>query len=445
MIGPPASGAPPPSRSDPRIPSERRESTLPSAGGALDEDPEQPPPMPAAAHHPRVIPPRESRRILLAAQGLSKPPANRSGPASVQRLIERLGFVQVDSINVLERAHHLILQTRLESYRHETLTRLLEKDRSLFEHWTHDASLIPTRWFEHWKPRFARYADRVDRSDWWQERLGGDPAPLLERIHQRVRTAGPLRGRDLEDERSEDGGGGWWNWHPGKAALEHLWRSGRLSIAGRNRFEKIYDLTERVHPEPYDRPKPSASAHLDWACRTALERLGVATANEVAAFWNSISTADARAWCDAAVGRGEIEPVILKDLDDRSRAAYATDESRRWAKVVPWDEDIRTLCPFDPVIRDRKRIQRRFGFDYRFEAFVPEARRRYGYYTLPLLRGDRFLGRIDPKFDRRKDVLMVRGPWWEPGCDTRLHRNMLETATNRLAAQIGAASWQFVD
>ncbi|MHC4794949.1 MAG: DNA glycosylase AlkZ-like family protein, partial [Planctomycetota bacterium] len=109
--------------------------------------------MPSATRHSRVIPPRESRRILLAAQGLSKPPAARSGPASVQRLIERLGFVQVDSINVLERAHHLILQTRLESYRPETLTRLLEKDRSLFEHWTHDASLIPTRWFEHWKPR----------------------------------------------------------------------------------------------------------------------------------------------------------------------------------------------------------------------------------------------------------------------------------------------------
>ncbi len=400
--------------------------------------------MPSATRHPRVIPARESRRILLAAQGLATPPAARSGPVSVQRLIDRLGFVQVDSINVVERAHHLILQTRLESYRHETLTTLLEKDRSLFEHWTHDASLIPTCWFEQWKPRFARYADRADRNEWWHERLGGDPAPLLKRIHARVRTTGPLRGRDLEDERSEDGGGGWWNWHPGKAALEHLWRAGRLSIAGRTRFEKIYDLTERVHPEPYARRKPSAAAHVEWACRTALERLGVATSNEVAAFWNSIPAADARVWCDAAVGRGEIEPVLLEDLDGRSRAAYATNESRRMAKLDPWDETIRTLCPFDPVIRDRKRILRRFDFDYRFEAFVPEAKRRYGYYTLPLLRGDRFLGRIDPKFDRKNDVLLVRGPWWEPGCDTRLHRKMLETATNRLAAQIGAASWRFV-
>lgn len=400
--------------------------------------------MPSATRHSRVIPPRESRRILLAAQGLSKPPAARSGPASVQRLIERLGFVQVDSINVLERAHHLILQTRLESYRHETLTRLLEKDRSLFEHWTHDASVIPTRWFEHWKPRFARYADRVDRNDWWHERLGGDPAPLLARIHRRVRKTGPLRGRDLDDERSEDGGGGWWNWHPGKAALEHLWRSGRLSIAGRTRFEKIYDLTERVHPEPHARRSPSSPVHIEWACRTALERLGVATANEVAAFWNSIATADARAWCDAAVARGELEGVLLQDLDGRNRAAYATDESRRLAKIVPWDDAVRTLCPFDPVIRDRKRIQRRFGFDYRFEAFVPEAKRQYGYYTLPLLRGDRFLGRIDPKFDRGNDVLLVRGPWWEPACDTRAHRRLLDIAVNRLASQIGAASWQFI-
>ena len=401
--------------------------------------------MPPSTDHPRVIPPRESRRILLAAQGLATPPATRSGPVSVQRLIERLGFVQVDSINVLERAHHLILQTRLESYRHETLTRLLEKDRSLFEHWTHDASLIPTRWYEHWKPRFAKYADRADRNAWWHERLGGDPAPLLKRIHARVRVDGPLRGRDLEEERSEDGGGGWWNWHPGKAALEHLWRVGKISIAGRARFEKLYNLAERVHPEAHARSKPSIAEHLEWACHTALERLGVATSNEVAAFWKSIPNADARAWCDAAVTRGEIESVVLEDLDGKRRPAYATEASRRLARVEPWADELRLLCPFDPVIRDRQRLARRFAFDYRFEAFVPAAKRQFGYYVLPILHGERFIGRIDPKFDRATDTLIVRGPWWEPGCDTRQHRKILKTATNRLATQIGAASWQFSD
>ena len=401
--------------------------------------------MPPSTAHPRVIPPRESRRILLAAQGLAPPPATRSGPASVQRLIERLGFVQVDSINVLERAHHLILQTRLESYRHETLTRLLEKDRSLFEHWTHDASLIPTRWYEHWKPRFAKYADRADRNAWWHERLGGDPAPLLKRIHARVRVDGPLRGRDLEEERSEDGGGGWWNWHPGKAALEHLWRVGKISIAGRARFEKLYDLAERVHPEAHARSKPSIAEHLEWACHTALERLGVATSNEVAAFWKSIPNADARAWCDAAVTRGEIESVVLEDLDGKRRPAYATEASRRLARVEPWADELRLLCPFDPVIRDRQRLARRFAFDYRFEAFVPAAKRQFGYYVLPILHGERFIGRIDPKFDRATDTLIVRGPWWEPGCGGREHQKQLKTATNRLAAQIGAASWQFID
>ena len=401
--------------------------------------------MPPSTDHPRVIPPRESRRILLAAQGLATPPATRSGPVSVQRLIERLGFVQVDSINVLERAHHLILQTRLESYRHETLTRLLEKDRSLFEHWTHDASLIPTRWYEHWKPRFAKYADRADRNAWWHERLGGDPAPLLKRIHARVRVDGPLRGRDLEDERSEDGGGGWWNWHPGKAALEHLWRVGKISIAGRARFEKLYDLAERVHPEAHARSKPSIAEHLEWACHTALERLGVATSNEVAAFWKSIPNADARAWCDAAVTRGEIESVVLEDLDGKRRPAYATEASRRLARVEPWADELRLLCPFDPVIRDRQRLARRFAFDYRFEAFVPAAKRQFGYYVLPILHGERFIGRIDPKFDRATDTLIVRGPWWEPGCGGREHQKQLKTATNRLATQIGAASWRFSD
>ena len=179
---------------------------------------EQPPPMPSATRHPRVIPPRESRRILLAAQGLATPPAARIRPG-VGAASDRAPWVRPGRLD--QRAGtspppHPADSPGVVSPRDPHP--LLEKDRSLFEHWTHDASLIPTRWFEHWKPRFARYAERADRNDWWHERLGGDPAPLLKRIHARVRTTGPLRGRDLEDERSEDGGGGWWNWHPGKAA-----------------------------------------------------------------------------------------------------------------------------------------------------------------------------------------------------------------------------------
>lgn len=395
----------------------------------------------AARPAPRRISPAEGRRILLAAQSLTAPPAARSGPATVRRLVERLGFVQVDSINVLERAHHLTLHTRLDGYRPASLTRLLERDRALFEHWTHDASVIPIEFHRHWKPRFAGYAARVDRHAWWRERLGHDPAPLLDRVLERVRRDGPLRGRDLEEERSDDGGGPWWNWHPGKAALEHHWRTGRLAIARREGFEKVYDLSERVHPEAHAAASPDDAAHVAWACRSALDRLGVATASEVAAFWNAIPVAEARAWCDDAVRRGELEPIELDDLDGRRRRGYATEMSRRLARTEPWSDECRLLCPFDPVIRDRNRLARRFGFDYRFEAFTPAAKRRYGYFVLPILHGDRFVGRIDPKFDRAAAVLRVRGPWWEPGCGGREDRRRLDRALDRLAAWLGADSW----
>jgi len=398
----------------------------------------------AARPSPRRIAASESRRILLAAQMLSAPPGARGGPASVQRLVERLGFVQIDSINVLERAHHLTLHTRLEGYRPAALTRLLERDRSLFEHWTHDASAVPIAFHPHWKPRFAGHAAKADRRGWWRERLGGDPQPLLDRVVARVRDDGPLRGRDLEEERAEDGGGPWWNWHPGKAALEHLWRTGHLAIARRDGFEKVYDLSERVHPEAHAAPMPDEATHVAWACRSALERLGAATASEVAAFWAAIPVTRARSWCEAAVVRGELEPIEFDDLDGKRRRGYATEASRRMARQEPWSDEVRLLCPFDPVIRDRNRLSRRFGFDYRFEAFTPAAIRRYGYFVLPILHGERFIGRIDPKFDRDANVLRLRGPWWESGCGGRDDRRRLDRALDRLAGRLGAETWEVV-
>ena len=264
--------------------------------------------MPPARRHsppPRPVSPEESRRILLARQGLATPPAARSGPRSVARLVHRLGFVQVDSINVVERAHHLILHTRFDAYRPSTLTRLLEHERSLFEHWTHDASVIPLEFHAHWRPRFRRYEQRAEHRAWWKERLGRDPDALLARVLGRIRSEGPARARDFEDERRDAEGGSWWNWHPGKAALEHLWRTGRLAIAGRNGFEKIYDLAERVHPSTRSQAEPTDEEHVDWACRTALDRLGVATPAEIAAFWKSIPLARARAWCRSRIDEGE--------------------------------------------------------------------------------------------------------------------------------------------
>jgi uncharacterized protein YcaQ len=384
---------------------------------------------------PRTISPTESRRVLLAAQHLSGPPGPRSTPAAVARLIHTLGFVQVDSINVLDRAHNLTLHTRLEGDPRGSLKTLLEERRTLFEHWTHDASIIPTEFYAQWKPRFARY----------QVRLGESFKTLRTSMRRTLKNRDGVRGRDLRANTDPSHAGGWWNWHPGKVALEDLWRAGELAIARRERFEKVFDLSERIFPTEHALKTPSPEAHIDWACSTALERLGVATPRELAAFWRSIPTSDATAWCARATANGEAEPIVLDDLDGKKRPGVASLNARRLARKEVESDSIRLICPFDPVIRDRDRLMRRFGFFYRFEAFVPKPKRQYGYYTLPLLRGDRFVGRIDPKFDRQANVLRVRGPWWEAKANSRVHRVMLATALDRLTTFLGAGEWQFVD
>ncbi len=352
--------------------------------------------------------------------------------------------MQIDSINVLERAHHLILATRLEGYRHAHLTANLERRRTLFEHWTHDACAIPSRWYCHWQHRFERHADAPSRNRWWAERFGGRPEPVLQAVLERIRRHGALRARDFEPPApaAREGQQGWWEWRPEKAALELLWRTGRLLIASRDGFEKVYDLAERVHPEEHAQPAPSREEHVAWACREALSRIGMGTAKEIAAFFHAIPIDAARIWCEAEVLAGRLIAVSVERADRKAPVrCYALPDWRR--SLCPIDEErMVALCPFDPVIRERDRLARLFGFDYRFEAFTPAAKRRYGYYVLPLLEGDRFVGRIDPKFDRDADTLAVRGPWWEGGIKAdRARRRRFERALDRLAASIGAGRW----
>lgn len=362
----------------------------------------------------------------------------------MQTLVERLGYVQIDSINVLERAHHLILGTRLDGYQHSHIARPIERTRGLFEHWTHDACAIPTKWFGHWKHRFGRYADRVTRNAWWQSRFRGDPAATIARTLERIRRDGPLKARDFEPP-TDHASQGWWEWHPEKAALEHLWRSGHLAITKRERFEKVYDLTERALPEAHATPASSHEEHVAWACREAIARVGIATAREIAHFFHAISIEEARTWCADAVSRGELLDVTVEDASGgKPTRCVALPE---WKKLrrEPADDRITLLCPFDPVIRERARVARLFGFDFRFEAFVPAAKRRYGYYVLPVLEGDRLIGRIDPKFDRAAGTLVVRGPWWEDGVKLDAgRRRRLSEALDRLAGQIGADRFELL-
>jgi uncharacterized protein len=395
------------------------------------------------AHMDRMAVPRldaqACRRLLMRAQQLCVDPEQEVTPDTLYALIVRLGFVQLDSINVITRAQHLTLFSRLHRYAPSLLTRLMEQERRIFEHWTHDASFIPTEFFCHWRHRFDRYAERVRRHAWWQSQLGPDAERVIAHVEARIAREGPLRSQDFEHPEARSGT--WWAWKPQKAALEYLWRRGRLAVHSRRAFQKVYDLTERVLPEAVRQPTVSWDEHVDWACAGALDRLGAATATEVAAYWDAVDAADARRWCEQAARDGRIHAVSMEGIDGRTLAGYAVaDWAERLAAWEPPRGGIRLLCPFDPIVRDRKRLERVFGFNYRFEAFVPPPQRTYGYYVLPLLEGERFVGRTDLKLHRDAARLEVRGLWWERGVRvTAPRRRSLQTALERLARFLGAA------
>jgi len=384
------------------------------------------------------------RRLLLGAQGLLDVP-ERATSEGVYGLVERLGYVQIDSINVVARAHHLILASRLRGYRPSLLQGLLERQRRLFEHWTHDAAAIPTAWFPHWHERFERYRRELPRRPWWRERMGSRPQAVIARVRARLECGGPLLARELTAGKARGGAGSWWGWTPEKTALEYLWWTGEAAIAGRRGFHKLYDLTERVLPEAAAAPRPGPGENLDWACWTAIERLGVATPAEIAAFWHAAPIAAVRTWCADAAARGEIAAVDLEPADGAPpRPAFAVADWDARSRVEPAAPSrIKILCPFDPVLHDRRRTQRLFGFDFRFEAFVPAAKRQHGYYVMPLLEGERLVGRIDPKLHRGEDRLEVRSVRWEPGVrPTRRRQAALDAAVGRLAALVGAGRWE---
>lgn len=387
---------------------------------------------------PAVVPAEAARRLLLGAQGLLDDPERKATAAVLKRLLVQLGFVQIDTINVLARAHDLTLFSRLHGYRPAQLQRLLEKERFLFEAFTHDASVVPSAWYGQWKLRFRRDAARIKEHAWWQHHFRGtDAEQVIRAVKARVAAEGPLRSADFEHPEKR---GPWWSWKPQKAALDYLWRSGELAIAGRVHFAKLYDLPERVLPLVHAAPEPDPDTHLEWACASAAERLGVFTPKELADYWANVEVAAARVWCDLAVKSGRLLTAEVESANGSlQRAFLLSDWEERWRRLPEPPQVTRLLSPFDPVLRDRARGLRRFGFDYRFEAFTPEPKRIHGYYVLPILEGDRLVGRLDPKLHRDQGLLEVRGLCWEPGIKaTKARLRGLRDALERLATFVGA-------
>ncbi|MZR29664.1 DNA glycosylase AlkZ-like family protein [Sneathiella litorea] len=350
---------------------------------------------------------KEARQLWLSSQGLGDAP---TGPLDVLGIIKKLGFVQLDTIQVVSRAHHHILWSRNQHYREPMLDQLLGQDRSIFEHFTHDASVIPMDYLPMWRRQFRRKKEQMDRPGW----LKNPPDKSIRKaILERIRKEGPLSTHAFDTKAV--GEKKMWSRPPHKLALDYMWYSGELATCHRANFTKFYDLAERVFPAELHRTKMSDEEQIDWLCRAALDRMGFGTVGEVQRYWDALSATEVRDWLarsDSTLQTVEIETA------QRSRiTAFAlADIEERIDVLKPATSRLRILNPFDPVIRDRDRLSRLFGFEYRVEMFVPEAKRIWGYYVYPILEGHRFVGRIEVKADRKNSFLNVINFWPEKGC-----------------------------
>ncbi|MGP1396508.1 MAG: winged helix-turn-helix domain-containing protein [Inquilinaceae bacterium] len=390
-----------------------------------------------------VVTNAESRRLFLHLQGLSQPPRTALGRDGLRTLIERLGFVQIDSIATVERAHHQILFSRNQTYRQRHLVDLHERQGAVFENWTHDAAIIPTAYFPFWRHRFARERARL-KERWGKWRRDGFEE-MIETVLDRIDRHGPTMARDLAPADGRTGTG-WWDWHPAKTALEYLWRTGEVAVVRRDGFQKVYDLTARAIPGYYRDQTVSTDAFVDWACQGALDRLGFATPGEIASFWDAVSPAEAKAWVAAQGDRLRTVRIETANGSGQRLCFARPDIADHVDAAPPPPARLRVLSPFDPLLRDRARAERLFGFRYRIEVFVPQHKRTYGYYVFPLLEGDRMVGRIDMKIRRAEGTLAVRRLWLEPGIRLSAGREArLAAELARVARFAGADRVDFAD
>ncbi len=304
----------------------------------------------------------------------------------------------------------MTLFARNQTYRPKHLEALHENG-GLFENWTHDASLIPVKFWPYWKHKFVRYEARLRKKfTQWQ---GEGFEKRIDGLRARIEQEGVLRARDLE--KPKDVKLKMWQWHDGKAAMEFMWRTGQLSVPRREGFQKIYDLSERVIPQEHFEHNVSHEEFVDWACRSALDRLGFGTAKDIAKYWDLLSIAEVRDWLSAH-GAQETKNITVQPHDkSKPREFVARLDIENILDSLPKiPSRIRALSPFDPVIRDRNRLSWLFGFDYTIEIYVPPEKRKFGYYVFPLLKKDKLIGRIDCQARRADDCLFVTQIWLEP-------------------------------
>jgi len=357
------------------------------------------------------LPAATARRIALAAQGFAEPrPEGVVGTRQLRRLTERLAVIQIDSVNVVSRAHYLPAFSRLGSYPRAALDDLTARRHAVFEYWAHEASFLPVRLQPHLRWRMAAAEEHA-----WNNMvaLQRERPDYVAEVLDRVRADGPLKASDI-DEPKPDRPGAMWNWHAGKLALEWLFFAGAITATHRTTsFEKVYDLTERVLPaEVLQIPTPDPADAVRELVRTAARALGVATERDLRDYFRLRPEATRAAITELA-DAGELRPV---EVAGWGAPAWLDAEARR----PRWIRARALLSPFDSLIWERPRVERIFDFRYRIEIYTPAAKRVHGYYVLPFLLGDQLVARVDLKADRKAGVLRVQAAYGEEDIERAL-------------------------
>jgi uncharacterized protein YcaQ len=373
----------------------------------------------------------QARRVALAAQGLSAPArAAPAGAAILRATLERLGAIQIDSINVVARSHELVLHARAGAHDRGAFDRLVYRRRAGFEYWGHAASFLPMASFRLCLPRMRRLTKAT--RGWWVD-IRRRNQHLYGPVLDRIRAEGPLAASAFRDP---DGPrrGSWWDWAPAKHVLEDLFDCGTLLVHDRVNFERRYDLAERVLPPGLDTSEPTAAEAAAELTLLAARALGVGTAADLADYYR-LPSAQARAALAELVAAGLLQQVAVEGW---AKPAYLLPGTRVPRRVGVGGQPV-LLSPFDSLVWSRERTERLFGFRYRLEVYVPAGKRVHGYYVMPVLAGGRLVARVDPKHDRQAGRLVLRRFRSEDGVEPEFAVAATATAARRLAAHLGAS------
>jgi uncharacterized protein YcaQ len=371
---------------------------------------------------PLILPPAQARRIWLSAQGLDREAPFGAGRAATPAAIEQLGYVQIDTINVIERCHHHILFTRIPDYRRADLRHAQTVEKSVFEYWTHALAYVPTADF-----RFfirAMKAQRANPHRWFGSVTKGE----LLRMRRRLLQEGPLTIRDIDEEPVEKTHL-WASRKPSKRVLQLAFFMGYVTVSARAGMLKTYELTERHFG--WEKPPPAASEREinAYLVDRALRAQGIVSLDSIA-FGDLARKKAIHALIEKRVSRGELTPVAIAGAERLPHWVRADS-----LEAVPGagSELAHVLSPFDPLIIQRKRLKLFFGYEHRFEAYVPKDKRVFGYFALPVLIGDEIVAAIDLKADRVRNKLLVQRWTWVGAGRRRAHKRAIEESLSRFA------------